>query len=619
MRSIEPSLRIVLLFFCAPLVAFSQERPFNPQSKIQVQRLTGAKDTLYQDILRQYEQLIEKEPGAYSVQLERCRFIQNAYGYEEYNPYYDQADSCSIRLTELFPANPEVLLYRTEFLYGDSLFSYLARLENLISNNPDTWSGFRWQVDKQLAEYYAVEGNHAKAIHYGTIAIERNDTLDLSLTLAEPYKQLNRKQEAIGLLLQHLDSTDLPWEINQKARLLLDLGEPDKAMKAFQLASRQNADSENTADLAKAMIDNGLISEARSYLAKDYASSTEWSRPDAAVALLEYDLRYGVADSARSSYQKLTDLGFSRDLFAIYRLRLLLKAPLATWSLTDLGHVLILILLLCVPFIVPYLWVLPIHYVGVYFRNKGTLRVQPLFHWKMRHFWIASSLVILSDLLATLLFNYGSFLSLFTDNSFAEEVNPVSQEVATATVAFFTFNLICTVMLLAQDDIQSFIAKIKSNASSIGVGIGLALALRVGLVVYYYLLRSLGVSMEPSPSIMADITDSIISINTFYNPLLGFLFVVIFVPFYEEVLFRGVFLSACSRHMRFIFANVLQSIVFALVHDNLKLIPFYVAFGLLAGYHARKTNSLITGTSMHMMNNLMAFLFIIGNQTRLAG
>jgi membrane protease YdiL (CAAX protease family) len=85
---------------------------------------------------------------------------------------------------------------------------------------------------------------------------------------------------------------------------------------------------------------------------------------------------------------------------------------------------------------------------------------------------------------------------------------------------------------------------------------------------------------------------------------------VLLVPFYEEILFRGIFLSACERNMRFMYANILQSIVFALVHQNLKLFVFYFAFGMIAGYYRQKSQGLIIGTSMHMMNNLLAFAAI---------
>jgi len=134
--------------------------------------------------------------------------------------------------------------------------------------------------------------------------------------------------------------------------------------------------------------------------------------------------------------------------------------------------------------------------------------------------------------------------------------------------------------------------------------------LKIGLGIFSLILNKAGISLTESSSVIASINESIISINKFYNPVLGFLFVVVLVPFYEEVLFRGIFLSACERNMRFVYANILQSIVFALVHQSLNLFVFYFAFGMIAGHYRQKSQGLIISTSMHMMNNLLAFVAI---------
>jgi membrane protease YdiL (CAAX protease family) len=59
------------------------------------------------------------------------------------------------------------------------------------------------------------------------------------------------------------------------------------------------------------------------------------------------------------------------------------------------------------------------------------------------------------------------------------------------------------------------------------------------------------------------------------------------------------------------FANLLQASVFALAHQSLVYFPFYLAFGLVAGHFTRKSGSLITSTSMHMMNNAIAFFYLL--------
>jgi uncharacterized protein len=133
--------------------------------------------------------------------------------------------------------------------------------------------------------------------------------------------------------------------------------------------------------------------------------------------------------------------------------------------------------------------------------------------------------------------------------------------------------------------------------------------LRLGLGIYAGIMKLAGVNIGRPSS--ASIIESIVSINEYYHPLLGFLLVVMIVPVYEEIIFRGIFLSSMEKNIRFFWANSIQAFLFALVHMDLKLFPFYLAVGYVAGYQKRKTEALATGMSMHMTNNLIAFIGIL--------
>ena len=78
-----------------------------------------------------------------------------------------------------------------------------------------------------------------------------------------------------------------------------------------------------------------------------------------------------------------------------------------------------------------------------------------------------------------------------------------------------------------------------------------------------------------------------------------------------------VFLSSVEKHVNYLVANILQSFVFALVHQNLKLFIFYFVFGFIAGYYSHRTKSLLTGVTLHITNNLIAFIAIIVMQSKL--
>lgn len=603
---------IALLMALMPFLAFTQS-PFEINHQLHLQQLGSAKDSLYNTILQRYGKHLQRQPEDYKAHLERCRFIENAYydSYEDYNPNYDIAQACADTVLLRFPNNPEVLLYPTGFLYGDTLGNYLHHLEKKIDSGHVAWSQYRWEVYHQLAQYYQHDNDNL-TVHYGEMAIAYNDTLDASLLLARSYRKLSRDSDALDALLRHVDSTDAVWSLNEKGKLLMELGASSKAIEAFRMASSKNSNVQNGAELALAMINNGLIEEARNFLVKEVEGSSEWNASQALSKLFLYDVDYGRADSAAISYRRFAEKDFYNDVFGIYRMRMVAKAPMMGWTFTDIGHVLLFILLLVLVIILPYLWILPIHYYGEYRRQQGKLLTQPTFQWGMRHLWIASSIWLASDVLALLIFDYPSVTAMFLDNtSFAEPVATVSKTVANTGIFFCVGLLVGSIALLRREDFEGFLSKIRSNGTAIGVGIMLAIGLKFGLGLYISIFRQLGVDFSQGAMVATSITDNILSINKFYNPLLGFMFVVLFAPFYEEILFRGVFLSACQKNVSVWVANLLQASVFALAHQSLIYFPFYLAFGLIAGHYTRKSGSLITGTSMHMMNNAFAFFYLL--------
>jgi hypothetical protein len=70
-----------------------------------------------------------------------------------------------------------------------------------------------------------------------------------------------------------------------------------------------------------------------------------------------------------------------------------MRAPLGGWTFTDILHVLLLIAVFVTLFIIPYLWILPIHYFGIYNRKRGIHFSSP-FRWGLRPFWVVSFLMM---------------------------------------------------------------------------------------------------------------------------------------------------------------------------------------------------------------------------------
>jgi membrane protease YdiL (CAAX protease family) len=81
------------------------------------------------------------------------------------------------------------------------------------------------------------------------------------------------------------------------------------------------------------------------------------------------------------------------------------------------------------------------------------------------------------------------------------------------------------------------------------------------------------------------------------------LVVALLGPVMEEIVLRGLLLGGLTRHLSFRWANILQALVFALMHDDAPRFAFYFALGLLAGWLVKSTRSLGPAIALHVLNN----------------
>lgn len=575
-----------------------------------LQLLGSAKDSLYNTILQSFDRYIRNHPEEYLVQIERCKLIENAYydSYTESNPKYEESEECLDQLLLSFPKIPEVVLYKAEGMYGDSAIIFLETILSDYDQEPEKWEnkGIS-KVYSKLAESYSRKDQNLLAIKFAALAVKNNDTLDLSLLLARQYKALKQNKNAIDVLVNNLHSKNETWTLNEKGKLLLELGVPDKAILAFRLAKKDSSSWQDAGGLARAMIENGLFADARPYLVKDIEDS--WKKSSSMRKLFEYDLKHSHADSALASYTALVKENFWNDPVGINRIQLLFHGPLLHWSFYDVLRIFLMLLLLITILIVPYILILPVHYLGNYFKNKGMLLKPTEFRWGLRHFWLACSLLLLVDIMAMLIYYFDETFV----NGGVDGVSPINNNLANMSLFVMIGLLLATVLLTKKSDLAFIWGKIWDKKKSILSGIGMAFLLRFGLGIYLKIYAFLGIGQSDAAG-MVSVIDEIVSVNQYYHPLVGFVFVVILVPFYEEFLFRGIFLSSCQKYMKFFIANSIQSVIFALLHQDIKLLPFFFAFGFVAGYYREKSQSLAPGISMHITNNLLAFIGILAGR-----
>jgi membrane protease YdiL (CAAX protease family) len=438
-----------------------------------------------------------------------------------------------------------------------------------------------------------------------------NDTLDLSLLLARAYQVGNQPAEARKVLARGLRPGQPRWELSQKGQLLLELNEPALALKAFRLTATDSTDWREVEGVARAFEQTGAYAEARKIMrAAAGASASQQHRE----ALFLHDLAYEPGDSALASYRALRSLGYHTDPLGHYRLRLFAKHPLLGWQWRDLAGVGLLLGVVLACCAAPYLWILPIHYVGSRFRRGPAL---PRPAWGLTHFWLISAAYLLSSVVVAWLYNYPYLLSFFSDQYTVTDAAASGDAAVRAreVLAFFAAMAGCTALLVGRRGWDQLVHGDWTLGRQIGAGVGAAIGLRIALGLVLVLNRQFFPEAAAPPTVfdfpLAAIEENIIALKNSYGLPVTFLLVAGLVPVYEEVIFRGIVLNASRKHILFVGANVLQALLFGLIHNNFSWFPFYFAFGVTAGYLRQRSGSLGTGIVFHATNNALALLVLL--------
>ena len=108
--------------------------------------------------------------------------------------------------------------------------------------------------------------------------------------------------------------------------------------------------------------------------------------------------------------------------------------------------------------------------------------------------------------------------------------------------------------------------------------------------------------MPELPDLMQSTFDGLMS-----HPV-GYLFVGIFAPLAEEVVFRGAILRALLKRFNIHWVAIVASaLLFAVAHGNPAQMPHAFAMGLLLGWMFERTGSIVPGVAFHWANNTVAY------------
>lgn len=93
---------------------------------------------------------------------------------------------------------------------------------------------------------------------------------------------------------------------------------------------------------------------------------------------------------------------------------------------------------------------------------------------------------------------------------------------------------------------------------------------------------------------------------------------VIFAPFFEEIIFRGVVFEALRRRWSKFMSISLSAFLFALVHFDIAVSVSALVAGFIFGVVRVRTNSVISTIILHSVNNAVAFALITFDLTEIS-
>ncbi|HHD2752371.1 TPA: lysostaphin resistance A-like protein [Clostridium perfringens] len=139
-------------------------------------------------------------------------------------------------------------------------------------------------------------------------------------------------------------------------------------------------------------------------------------------------------------------------------------------------------------------------------------------------------------------------------------------------------------------------------------------------IVTYIVIFSIGLTMlilflmgvlgSLFPSIFESYSIVGNAMNATHNSILALVIVIVLIPIFEEIFFRGVIFGFLRDNYKFPVALIVQALVFGIAHGNLVQGTYAFILGLFLGAIFYYTNSLYASIVSHITYNLFGVLII---------
>jgi uncharacterized protein len=579
------------------LTAAPVPTPVSPAAPVDdetaVAAVRTAKELAYRQALEGFRSAQATAPDDAGLAVSQCRFIDN-FTDEDYGEWIESAsadhEACLEQLQLRWRQAPEARFYLYQQQWGEDAIAMGETLLELA----DAWPvPLRTQLYAAQARNYTVAGNTIRAGKLALLAARLGDSESVPVAVGE----LLRLGDEAGAarLLRETPAATIGWHADRRLQAALTLKNPEVALTELRRYHGNKAVN----------LDTALV--ARIYLnAKDVAAASK-ALGDTGVGDGDSQVRFDTAlmggnIAVAVAQVRVTDvdnLASNLERFAVLATHFpsaLLHFPMLGMALLAGGILLGLAAL-------PVLLLAPVHYRGLARRVRGRV-LKPMFPTVgLRHAWWGLALMLALPFLVTGLVEPRSLAVLF-----AGETLPAADPLFRLTL----WSTVACLLLLSPSIWGMGRSAFQGESTLLRQAGWLLVALAVLYAVAFLQGAWIQWRMEDSRTMQTEMVDLLVQGGrSAYGPLLAFALMAVLVPIFEEVVFRGLLLAGMARHISFGWANLIQALLFAVVHNDFPRFFFYFTMGLLAGGLVRKTRSLTPAIALHAINNGAFFLIAL--------
>jgi membrane protease YdiL (CAAX protease family) len=559
-----------------------------PDPDAALERVHAGKDAAYREVVAEFDAAMREAPDDPALAVSKCRFI-GQFTDEDYDPVEAapaEFEACQKSLETRWPHDPEVELFGLDQAWGKDA---ITRGEALL-RKADAWSpALRRRLVTMVSE--AHENEDGASVRGGELAVQAVQLGETSrVASAVTYLVDSGKLAQAKALLRRTPPATAAWQAARRIKAAMAL--PDRSAAFAELVRYKDAGFKVDAiTAAKAQLRAGHVAAARKLL--DTPASTP------AFKEARFDAALAAGDTKAAAAQISLD-DSTQFAMAVQRAALVAHAsPAALLSSQVLVTLLVMLLMLALMSLAPGLVLLPVHYRGMVRRVRGKIAT-PLFEGiNLRHAWLGAAVAISVPMLVALVVAPGSIASLLGGDHL-----PGQQGLLDLAVWGSIAGLLVLFASMRKLGWRQLFGDRSAWRSWWRVMLAWAIVISVSMA-----LTALHRNGGDTSTEQTRMVDSMIG-GGFqrYGLAMTLLIMAVLVPIYEELVFRGLLLGGMTSHIGFGWANLIQAVLFALVHGDNPRFLFYLTLGLLSGWLAKKSRSLGPGMALHGANNALATL-----------